>query len=79
MWSDIKNYIVGFLVRWIMKIGGGFLLAHGISQNSVNEIVGAIVGILFGLIISLFQHKKAVDEYPIKPKLYNRDKNKKTL
>jgi len=66
MWEDIKNYIVGFIVRWIMKIGGGYLLAHGISQNSVEEIAGAVVGILIGLIISMFQHKKAVSESPIK-------------
>jgi hypothetical protein len=63
MWEDLKNYIVGFLVRWIMKIGGGFLLAHGISQNSVKEIVGAVVGILIGLIISLFQHNKALNDF----------------
>lgn len=66
MWDDLKNYIVGFIVRWLMKIGGGFFLAHGISQNSIEEIVGAVIGILIGLFISLFQHKKAVDEYPVK-------------
>jgi hypothetical protein len=50
--------------RWILKIGGGFLLSVGVSESSLAEIVGAVVSIGLGLIISLFQQKKAINTPP---------------
>ncbi len=58
MWDTLKTYLVGMILRWIAKIGGGILLTIGISQNSWEEIVTAILSILIGIITSLVQHKK---------------------
>ena len=60
-WDTLKNFFGGMVVRWVLKIGGGFLLNLGISEKSVAEVVGAGVAILVGLLISLFQHKKAIE------------------
>jgi hypothetical protein len=62
----IKNFLTGLIVRWVLKIGCGFLLSVGIQSGTVTEIVGAIVAIVVGLAISLFQQKKAVNTTPIK-------------
>ena len=59
--NSLKGFIVPFLVRWVLKIGGTYLATIGISDGSVEEIVGGIVAVLIGLIISLFNHKKAVE------------------
>lgn len=69
MWNTIKKFIVEKLVQWLLKIAGGFFLSIGISQNSVEEIIGAIVSILLGIIYSLVTHKKvALSD----PKLFNK-------
>ena len=65
--SFIKDYIVSFLVRWVLKIGGGFLLAHGISQGSTTEVVTAIASALIGIVISLVNHNSAINTPPPKP------------
>jgi hypothetical protein len=59
--AEIKNYITGFIVRWLLKIGGGFFLSIGIDNNSVTLIVSSIVSIVLGLLISLVQHTKALN------------------
>jgi hypothetical protein len=59
--DDLKEFITGFIVRWLLKIGGGFFLAMGISADSVTIIVSSIVSILAGLLISLLQHEKAIN------------------
>ena len=56
--SKSKNYFVGIIFRWIAKIGGGVLLTIGITQNSWEEILGAIVSIIVGIVTSLVQNKK---------------------
>ena len=61
MIDTLKNFIVGFVTRWILKIGGGFLLSVGLASGKVEEIVGAIVSIVVCLLISLFQQKKALE------------------
>lgn len=58
MWQTVKKFLVQKLVQWILKIGGGFLLSIGISQNSVEEIIGALISILLGVLYSLITHKK---------------------
>jgi ABC-type antimicrobial peptide transport system permease subunit len=58
--ETVKSFIVGFIFRWVLKIGGGFFLALGMSEGKIEEIIGAIVSIIIGLIVSLFQHNKAL-------------------
>lgn len=62
--NEIKQFLAGFIFRWVMKIAGGYLLSVGISEGSILEIVTAVVTILIGLVISLFQHKKAIEQLP---------------
>lgn len=61
MLDTFKNFVTGFVTRWILKIGGGFLLSVGVNEGSVTEIVAAVCSILIGLAISLFQQKKALE------------------
>lgn len=59
--SELKEFITGFIVRWLLKVGGGFLLAMGISNDSVTIMVSSVVSIVVGLLISLLQHSKALN------------------
>lgn len=58
MWNTLKNFLIQKILQWLLKIAGGFFLAVGISQNSIEEIISAIVSILIGIIYSLITHKK---------------------
>jgi hypothetical protein len=58
MYQTVKSYVIGFLVRWVLKIGGGALISIGITEGSIVEIVTAAVMLIVGVIISLIQHKK---------------------
>ena len=62
--ETVKGFLSGMLVRWLLKIGGGFLLSVGLTEGSVTEIAGAVVAIVVGLVISLLQQKKAVLQTP---------------
>lgn len=62
--ETIKGFLSGMLVRWLLKIGGGFILSVGITEGSVAQIASAIVAIVVGLLISLIQQKKAVLQTP---------------
>lgn len=59
--DELKEFITGFIVRWLLKIGGGFFLATGISNDSISLIVSSLVSIAVGLLISLLQHNKALN------------------
>jgi len=61
MLDTIKNFLTGFIVRWILKIGGGFLLSVGLDEGSVTKVTSAIVAIIIGLVVSLFQHNEALN------------------
>jgi len=63
--GDIKKFLTGILVRWILKLGGAWLLTIGVGTDTVEEIIGGILAILIGMIISLFQTKKAIN-MPVK-------------
>jgi len=58
MWNTIKDFIVAKLVQWILKVGAGVLATLGISNNSIEEIAGAVVALILGVIYSLITHKK---------------------
>lgn len=65
---DVKKFIVGGIVRWLLKIGGGALLGLGITEGSLIEIVGAIVAFVTGIIISWFNSKKLLNTDPAQVK-----------
>lgn len=58
MWNTIKDFLVAKLIQWVLKVGAGVLATLGISNNSIEEIIGAIVSLLLGVIYSLITHKK---------------------
>ena len=62
--ESIKGFLSGIVVRWIMKAAGGALVGVGISEGSIVEIVGGGLSFLIGIVISLFQQKKAVNQVP---------------
>jgi hypothetical protein len=66
-WETLKGFIVPFLVRWILKIGAGFILSLGISTGSATEVITAIVMAVVGIVMSLVNHKTAIETPPPKP------------
>ncbi|MBX2977605.1 MAG: hypothetical protein KF721_15875 [Ignavibacteriaceae bacterium] len=58
MWNTIKDFLVGKIVQWILKVGAGVLISLGISNQSVEEIIAAIVSLVLGIVYSLLTHKK---------------------
>lgn len=58
MWNTIKDFLVAKLVQWVLKVGAGILATLGISNNSIEEIISAIVALILGVIYSLITHKK---------------------
>ena len=62
--EELKKFLVGFLVRWILKIAGTYFVTIGIQQNTIEETVGGLVAIILGIIVSLIQQKKALDTPP---------------
>ncbi len=65
MLDTIKNFLTGFITRWILKIGGTFLLSAGFSEaeltTKLTEIISGLLAIVIGIIISLVQHKTALE------------------
>ena len=58
MWSTVKNFLAGKLVRMVMTAAGGVLSYAGISEQSVTEIVGGVITLSISLIWSILTHKK---------------------
>ena len=58
MWNTVKSFLVSKIVQWILKICAGVLTTLGISNNSVEEIVGGIVSAIVGIVWSLITHQK---------------------
>lgn len=59
--EEIKSFLVGFIVKWLLQIGGTFFLTIGVQQQTIEEIIGGLVAILSGIVVSLIQHKKAIN------------------
>ena len=55
---QVIKEIVLLVVRWILKVGAGWLAAIGISTGAAEEVLVAVIMFLIGVIISLFQRKK---------------------
>jgi len=58
MFEAIKKILLQKIVQWIMKIGGTWIVAVGVSQNSIEEIVGGALAVVFSAIWSLIQTGK---------------------
>lgn len=52
----INNAQINSLLRSALKWGGGFLVAHGVTENSVTQWVIGIVPSVVGLLWSHFAH-----------------------
>ena len=47
------------LLRSILKFGGGWFVAKGMTDNSTAELVAAVLAALAGFVWSAWTHKKA--------------------
>lgn len=65
--ESLKGYLTGMLGRWLLKIGGGVLLALGYEANEWEVITAGIASIVVGAIISIAQHKLAKKSDPTTP------------
>lgn len=63
-WESIKGFLVGILSRWLFKLLGGVLIGLGYTESSAMELIVGILSFAVGIIISLFQQKKAVNMVP---------------
>lgn len=63
-WETLKGFVVGILSRWILKLVGGFLLGLGYTQDSAEALVVGVLSFVVGIVISIFQQKKAVNTPP---------------
>ena len=63
--GDIKEFLTGIIVRWVLKLGGVWLISIGVDEATIWGVIGGIIAILIGMIMTLFQTKKAVDK-PVK-------------
>lgn len=64
--KTLQGFVIPIIVRWIFKVAGTTLVTLGVSEASITEIVTGLVLFLIGAIISLFNHKKAVEQEPKK-------------
>ncbi|MFZ4620974.1 MAG: hypothetical protein ACOYNS_10465 [Bacteroidota bacterium] len=64
--TDFTKIITTILIRLVLKVGGGAILALGLSTGDVTEIVVAVVGIVGGFIASWFNSKKLLATEPPK-------------
>lgn len=62
IWNAVKGFLVGFIVRWLLMIGGTVFASAGVTEDKLVEMIGGILAIVISLIITLFQHKKAVNQ-----------------
>lgn len=63
--TTLIKEIVLIVVRWILKVGAGWLAAVGISTGAAEEVLVAVIMFLVGIIISLFQRKQNKAEVPV--------------
>jgi len=67
--DNLKGFLTGMIVRWLLKMIGGYLVING-SVNTqsltseLTQIVGGLVTIALGVVISLIQHKQALAQVP---------------
>lgn len=64
IFNAVKGFITGFIVRWLMMIGGVLFAQAGISEAQITEAVSGLLMILVSIGITLWQHRKAVSQTP---------------
>lgn len=64
IWSAIKGFVIGFVVRWLLMIGGALFAEAGVTEGDVTTAVGGVISIVVSIVITLIQHKKAVNAPP---------------
>lgn len=62
--SALKTFLTTFLLRWVLKIGGTFLATIGLQSDKVEEIIGGIVAVVIGMLVSWISNKKALAADP---------------
>ena len=65
--DDITGFLVPFIVRLVLKVGAGALLTLGISEGSAVEVIGAVVALAVGWIMSKLNWTKAINTPVPKP------------
>ena len=71
MLEEIRGYIAPLVTRWSLKALGGILVGIGIDGGhvagfltSAESVMVGVITFLVGLVISLFNHKKAINQPP---------------
>jgi len=73
IWRAVQGFIVGFIVRWLLVIGGTIFADAGVTEEDIYKIVGGVLAVVVSLVISLLQHKKAVEQQPTLEQEVDRD------
>ena len=60
----LKGYFIPILVRWVAKIGGTWLVTAGWGEDDLRMIIGGVLSIIIGIIVSLVNHKSASKKDP---------------
>lgn len=59
--KSLQTLLTTFLTRWLLKIAGTFFVTIGFESGKVEEIVGGLVAIVIGMVVSWISHKKALE------------------
>ena len=62
--ENIKGFIVGIVVRWLMKAVGGYLVIAGVTESQLTEAIGGVLVFVVGAAVSIYQHNKALNAPP---------------
>lgn len=57
LFQTLQNFIVPFLVRNILKIGGSFIVYAGWTENDVTYIIAGLVAMILGAVGSWLRDK----------------------
>ena len=63
-WDDLKHYLTGMIVQWILKVSAGVIGTCGITQDSWTLIVTAVVVFALGALLNVLHIQKALMQQP---------------
>ena len=58
--EQVKTVVL-LILRWSLKFVGPWLVAQGIGEDAFIEVAAGVAMFLVGIVISLFQRKKALN------------------